>query len=205
MALYLKNHAYQGLSGYSGFSGYSKSRLPKYGVFSDTTDQTFAANTATAITFNTTEENSGVTIGSPTSRIVVDEGGLYNIQFSAQLVHTAGGIENISIWLRKNGTDVVRTNTEVAIQGNDTELVAAWNLMLTLAANDYIELMLSATDSDIRLEYIAAQTAPTRPVTPSIILTIIQATNVQEYRLNIDGGVANSIYTPDQVIDGGGA
>lgn len=205
MALYLQNHSNQGISGFSGYSGYSKSRLPAYGVFIDTTDQTFSTNTATAITFNTTVESLKTSRGTPTSRIYVDEGGLYNIQFSLQLVHGAGGHENTSIWLRKNGTDVPDTNTEVAIEGNNSELVAAWNLMLTLAANDYVELMISCTDNDITLEYQAAQTSPTRPVTPSIIFTILQQTNIVEVKYNLDGGVSDSIYLPEQILDGGAA
>jgi hypothetical protein len=69
------------------------------------------------MTFNTTDAANGVTIGSPTSRIVVAEQGVYNVQFSAQLDKTSGAAANIYIWLRKNGTNVLNTASKVAIQG----------------------------------------------------------------------------------------
>lgn len=145
-----------------------------YGVFTDTTDQTIGNATPTAITYNTTEEAAGVSIGSPTSRVVCANAGVYNFQFSAQLRHSAGGSEVVSIWFRKNGSDVVRSNTEYEIAGNNAGYVAAWNFVATMAAGDYFEIMMSATDTDVRLDYEAAQTSPTRPVTPSIILTVTQ-------------------------------
>ena len=151
-----------------------------YGVFSDSTDQTFSANTATALTLNTTEETNGTYIGSPTSRIYVNQNGVYNIAFSAQLVHTAGGNETISIWLRKNGTDVSRSNTNVVLEGNNGAVVTAWNWMLTLSANDYVEIMFSTTDTDIKLDASATATSPTRPATPSLIVTVNQVINTQQ-------------------------
>jgi len=55
----------------------------RYGTFYDTTTQTAAAiNTATAITFNSTDLSFGVSIGTPASRIYVDSEGVYNFQFS---------------------------------------------------------------------------------------------------------------------------
>ncbi len=53
-----------------------------YGQFKKTTSVSpAAANTAYAITFDTTEESNGVSIGTPASRIVVTEAGIYT--FSA--------------------------------------------------------------------------------------------------------------------------
>ena len=58
----------------------------RYGSFYDTTTQTATViNTATAITFNTTDLSNGVFIGSPASRIVVDSEGIYNFDTSFHL------------------------------------------------------------------------------------------------------------------------
>jgi hypothetical protein len=63
----------------------------RYGSFYDTTTQTATViNTATAITFNTTDLSNGVFIGTPTSRIVVDTEGLYNFAISFQIDKTSG-------------------------------------------------------------------------------------------------------------------
>ena len=142
-----------------------------YGSFYDTTTQTAAAaNTAYAMTFNTTDLSAGVTIGSPTSRVSVDRPNVYNIQFSAQLDNTSGGDHLIYIWLRVNGTDVANSASEMRLKGNNAELVAAWNFLYSLNAGDYFELMWSVTDTSVQIKAVAAA-APV-PAIPSVILTV---------------------------------
>ena len=148
-------------------------QLPRlrYGSFYDTTDQTAAAiNTAYAMTFNSTDITNGVYIGSPTSRVYVDTVNLYNIQFSAQLINTAGGAHNVWIWLRKNGTDVPDSATTLRLQGNNTELVAAWNFLLSMNAGDYFELMWEV--SDVSVSLFSDPATAVHPAIPSIILTV---------------------------------
>ena len=146
-------------------------RTPRYGSFYDTTDQTAAViNTAYAMTFDTTDLSFGVTRGTTTSRISVDRPNVYNIQFSAQLINTAGGAHRVWIWLRKNGTDVANTATAVRLQGNNAETVAAWNFLLQMNAGDYFELMWEVDDLAVSL-YADPATA-IHPAIPSIILTV---------------------------------
>jgi hypothetical protein len=146
-------------------------RVPRYGSFYDTTDQTAAViNTAYAMTFDTTDLSFGVTRGSPTSRIYVDRPNLYNIQFSAQFINTGGGAHRVWIWIRKNGTDVPYTGTVVRIEGNNTEDVAAWNFLLQLNAGDYFELMWEVDNTGITL--FADPATAVHPAIPSVILTV---------------------------------
>lgn len=142
-----------------------------YGAFCDTTDQIATAiNTPQAVTFNTTEIGRGVTIGSPTSRVVVSKQGVYNFQFSLQLDKTSGGKGSVYIWVRINGNNVARSASIVTIKDNDSETVPAWNFLLPLNANDYVELMWQVDTLDLRLEAFAA--AGNIPVIPSAILTV---------------------------------
>lgn len=146
-------------------------RNPRYGSFYDTTTQTAAAiNTAYAMTFNTTDLSSGVTVGSPTSRIYVDTANVYNIQFSAQLDKTAGGVGLVYIWLRKNGTNVPSSASQVRIQGNNAETVAAWNFLLQMNAGDYFELMWEVDDTSVQI--ITDVASAVHPAIPSVILTV---------------------------------
>jgi hypothetical protein len=148
-------------------------QLPRlrYGSFYDTTDQTAAViNTAYAMTFNATDLSQGVYIGSPTSRVYVDTHNVYNIQFSAQLVNTAGGTHNTWIWLRKNGTNVANSATTLRLQGNNAEEVAAWNFLLEMNAGDYFELMWEV--SDLAVSLLADPASAVHPAIPSIILTV---------------------------------
>lgn len=148
-----------------------------YGAFSDTTTQTIvSANAAYAMTFNTTDEANGVTVGSPTSRLVVAEQGVYNVQFSAQLDKAAGGAATVHIWLRKNGTNVANTASKVVIQGTAAETVAAWNFVIQLEPTNYVELMWSSDDTDVVL--LAASATSVWPAIPSVICTVTQVNNL---------------------------
>lgn len=143
----------------------------RYGSFYDTTTQTAAViNTATAITFNSTDLSNGVFIGSPTSRIVVDSEGIYNFDTSFQLDKTSGGMAEFFFWFRLNGTDVPDSASQIRIQGNNAEIFSSLNYFFDLKANDYVELMFSVSDLSVELLSVAAS-AP-HPGIPSIILTV---------------------------------
>jgi hypothetical protein len=146
-------------------------RTPRYGSFYDTTTQIPAAiNVAYAMTFNTTDLSFGVTRGSPTSRIFVDRPNIYNVQFSAQVHKTSGGVGLVYVWLRKNGTNVPDSTGQIRIQGNDGETLAAWNYIIQLNDGDYIELMWEVDDTSVEL--LAEAATAIHPSIPSVILTV---------------------------------
>jgi len=142
----------------------------RYGSFYDTTTQTATViNTATAITFNTTDLSQGVFL-STTSRVMVDTEGIYDFQISIQLDKTTGGTAEFYIWLRLNGVDVADSASQLRLQGNNAEVFAALNYFFDLKAGDYVEIMFSVTDLSVELLAVAAS-APV-PGIPSIILTV---------------------------------
>jgi hypothetical protein len=148
-----------------------------YGAFSDTTTQVAASiDVAYGMVFNTTDSSNGVSIGSPTSRLVAGFQGVYNVQFSAQLDKTSGGVGNIYIWLRKNGTNVPNTSTTVAIQGSAARTVAAWNFITQLEPTEYVELMWATDDTSVRI--LAASATSVWPAIPSVIATLTQVNNL---------------------------
>ena len=143
------------------------------GSFYDTTTFVPAAiNTAYAITFDTVVIQNSIYRGSTTSRIYVTNAGVYNFQFSAQLDNTSGGNHAIYIWFRVNGTDIPYSASQVRLQGNNGELLAAWNIFLTMAAGDYFELMYSVEDTSVRI--LAQAAVSPVPAIPSVILTVNQ-------------------------------
>ena len=169
----------------SGFvvTDLQSSRQQTAGAFHDTTTQTAAvANSAYAMTFNATDLASGVTIGTPTSRLVVDTLGVYNVQFSAQLDRTSATECIVWIWLRVNGANVADSAGQIRMKGNHAETIAAWNYVLTLNAGDYLELMWAADDTASRIQAVAA--AGVVPAIPSVIATVTSVSGgVQIYRV----------------------
>lgn len=146
-----------------------------YGAFQDTTDQAITANTATAMTLNTTDYSNGVYL-SNSSRMNVRNYGIYNLQWSGQFQNTDTQLHDVSVWIRKNGTDVTGSAGFISIPnshgGVDGHVVVGWNYFIELAANDYVELYWSATNAAISLQYYPTQTSPTRPSTASLIATL---------------------------------
>jgi hypothetical protein len=109
------------------------------GAFYDTTTQTLATNVSASMTFNSTTISDGISVVS-NSRLTVTKAGTYNIQFSSQLI-PAGPGSSVYIWLRKNGTNVAYSNTEVHMQNSNQATVAAWNFVETLTPGQYLELI----------------------------------------------------------------
>lgn len=145
------------------------------GGFQDNTTQTIATiNTAQAVTFNTTDFSNGVSIGTPTSRIVIENAGRYNFQFSAQLDKSSGSAASVWIWPRINGANVPDSASKVSIQGTTAEAVPAWNWFLDMEANDYFELFWLTDDVNVQLKHEAGfGVAPNNvPEIPSVILTV---------------------------------
>jgi hypothetical protein len=151
-------------------------KLFNYGQFSDTTIQSGSANTAYAKRLNTTDFAHNVLIESG-SRIKVLNTGIYNLQFSTQLANTANTNITFDIWLAYTGSNVSNTNTQVDVNKSAGQLgrqVAAWNYMLPIQANDYVELMWSCNASTGQLHSSDIQSNPTRPAIPSVIATLTQ-------------------------------
>ena len=145
-----------------------------HGSFYDTTTQTNpVADAVNLMKINSVYDSADGTqyaIKKDTSKIYVTQTGVYNIQFSAQLDKTGGGASAVYIWIRVNGQNVSNSATKVVIDGPNSEIVAAWNWVLTLAANDYIELAWESSDTNVILAAVAA--SGNIPEIPSVILTV---------------------------------
>jgi hypothetical protein len=148
-----------------------------YGAFSDFTDQSTTANTATLMALTTTDFSNDVRVED--SKIIVANGGIYNLQFSVQLQNTDNQIQDISIWLRQNGTDITGSTGFVSIPahksasaGDEAHEIIGWNYYLYMNANDYIEIYWSATNASVTIQTYPASTGPVRPSTASVVATL---------------------------------
>ena len=153
---------------------YSQVTLDSYGNFSDTTTQAIAVvNTPQALTLNTTNSASGIYIGTPTSRVYAPVSGLFNVQFSLQLLSSTSAVQTLSVWYRINGLDVANSATVISINSNTASVVPAWNFFVDMQSGDYFELIVSGTSTNLSIAAVAAQTVPyVRPAIPSVILTV---------------------------------
>ena len=122
-----------------------------YGSFYDTTTQsTTGVGVTTKISLGTTALTNGFHIENGT-RIVAENAGIYDTQFSFQLDKSAGATGHVWIWLSKNGVDLPETNSVVATQGTNAEVVPAWNFIVDMIAGDYIEYKWMSDDANIQI------------------------------------------------------
>ena len=164
----------KGDTGPSGSSGPSGTVQLTYGSFFDTTTQTLPTGTTPLpITYNSTLESDGVSITN-NSRLTFSKTGVYNIQFSIIVLKTDGGVDDVDIWLSKDGSYLPDSNTRLTLLNANDHKVAAWNFVMTMEAGHYLELFWYSPDKSIKIPTLGPYTSPTRPRTPSVILTATQ-------------------------------
>ena len=78
------------------------------------------------------------------------------------------------MWLRKNGTNLAGTNGQINVPQSGGKAIASWNYVLNINTTEYLELYWASSDAGMTLEATGTQTNPTRPATPSIIVTVTQ-------------------------------
>ena len=153
-----------------------------YNQFQSNADQTAAAiDVAYAVTYTQSDFTGNITLSSG-SRLTVPVAGIYTVSFSIQFKNTTNDVQDIDIWIRKNGTDIPDTNSRFSIparksSGNPSHLIAATPVVVELAANDYIEVMWHVTNTGVSIEHFPAVTAvpgttPAHPATPSVIVQV---------------------------------
>jgi hypothetical protein len=129
------------------------------------------------MTLNTTDFSNGVSISS--SKITVTKPGIYNLQFSAQFQNTDNQIQDISIWLKQNGTDIAGSTGFVSIParksasaGEEAHEIIGWNYYVSMNAGDYIEIYWSTTLASVTIQTYSASVSPVRPSTASVVATL---------------------------------
>ena len=150
-----------------------------HGSFYDTTTQTNPVASAVNLMKVTSTYDAAETafsVSRDTNRIYVAETAVYNVQFSAQLDKTGGGASDVYIWLRVNGVSLDNSASKVVIDGPNSEMIPAWNWVVTLNAGDYIEIAWSSPDTNVVLAASAA--SGSIPAIPSVIVTVVWVSNV---------------------------
>ena len=151
-----------------------------YGAFQSTVDQTAAvANTAYAMTFNTTDYANGVTVAS-NSRITVADAGIWNLQWSGQFENPDSQDHDGRAWLKINGTVVTGSTGFFAVPSKhgtvNGHTLVGWNYFVSLNANDYVELWWETDNTAVSIQAYAA--SGNYPSTASLIATMSFVSNI---------------------------
>jgi hypothetical protein len=150
-----------------------------WGTFYDTTTQGITSTTtAYVIGINSSDpDNDGVTV-TDGSKIVPTTPANYNISLSVQVTNDDTQNHEAVFWFRKNGTDVPYSASTVTVPtkhgGVKGHLIFYVDLALHFNAGDYLQLVWSATNTQVTVETLPAGTSPVYPVSPSVIVTVVQ-------------------------------
>ena len=142
------------------------------GLFFNTADQTFAATgTAYPVVFNATYLNNAVALQSgSTSRIEVSIGGIYNFQYSGQLLSTNSSAKTVYLWIKRNSVTIGYTTHAYTLASNNEYTEISWNFNIDLDVGEYLELEVATTDTNVRLD-AEAPTSP-HPGIPSSVMAV---------------------------------
>ena len=148
-----------------------------YGSFYDTAKQAASAiSSATAIKFSFDGLLNNITVMPNTSgnstKITVLHAGVYSVHYAIQVIKADVGVDEASVWIRRNGSAYINTNTSFTISGSGIKNLLAGNYLVDLGANDYIELYFSVKNISSAATGTTAQTSPSRPATPSAYIIL---------------------------------
>ena len=145
-----------------------------YGLFYTTaTHSATAINTPQAITWDGTAFSENVAVdGTVTSRINFVHSGVFQIDFSAELVSTNSSSKSIYIWPRVNGSDIPLSTIVTSIATNGSRIVTSRSGIFQINAGDYLEAVFAVTDVALRIDGSAATAFS--PESPSATLAVTE-------------------------------
>jgi len=135
-----------------------------------------SAATATAVAILQTTTSNGVAI-DPTdlTKIVFAVSGIYNIQFSVQMLSHDTTIDDVTLWWRLDGVDISYSAGIVTVPathgGKPGTTIVSWNLVQPINAGQYLQLLFASDTGNTVCATYPGGAAPVHPVSPSVIVT----------------------------------
>ena len=147
-----------------------------YGKFFSSTTQTNpAVNAVNLVSFPNTVLSNGVTTSG--TGITFANAGVYTISYEVQASTSSGGGGNIDIWLSSNSVNLPNSNSITTLEGGGDSLIINRSFLLSVTADEVIQVKWSSPISSMRLVATAAQAGPVRPATNSanFLATLVKA------------------------------
>ena len=137
---------------------------------------TGAATTIGKVLFNNTDYSNGVSIDPvDQTKVVFTNAGIYNLQFSAQLLNFTTSEDNVTIWFRLNGTDISASASIEQVNSKHSTspgaAITTVNILQEITTDDYIQLAWASDTGNTVLASFPAGTSPVHPISPGVIFT----------------------------------
>jgi hypothetical protein len=124
-----------------------------------------------------TSSSNGVALDpADKSKVVFTTAGYYNIQFSAQLLSFDNAVDNVTLWFKKNGTNIdysagIGTIPARISSSKPATAIISWNIIIPVNTNDFIQLYFASDSGNTLAMTYPPGTSPAHPTSPSVILT----------------------------------
>ena len=142
-----------------------------FGAFTDTARQVAIANTATAVKWRDTIGQNQVAIGLNSSldptRLLVVKAGTYMVQYSLQVGNTQIANDEISVWMRRNGSAYPNSLKQFFTGAVGVKNIFSGQSIVVFGEDDYLELFFSVKHNQTQIFKTSTLINPSRPATPS--------------------------------------
>ena len=137
---------------------------------------TGSPTTIGTVLFNNTSFSQGVKASADFSRIEFDYAGIYNLQFSAQLLNFTTSEDNVTFWFAKNGSDIANSASIEQVNSkhgtSPGATIMTVNIFEEFQPGDYMTLKWTSNTGNTVVGTYPAGTSPVHPVSPAIIFTV---------------------------------
>lgn len=127
------------------------------------------------VLFNHTSFSNGVRVSPDFSKIYFDYAGVYNLQFSAQLLNFTNTEDNVTMWFAKNGTDIANSASIEQVNSKHGShpgaAIMTVNIFEEFHGGDFVALKWASDTGDTVVGTYPAGTLPVHPVSPGLIFT----------------------------------
>jgi len=97
-------------------------------------------------------------------------GGIFNFQYSGQVLSSSGSAKEMAIWVRRDGTDINYSTRVFTDSDNNHRNTKSWSFNIDLQAGQYIEIVAAVTSTNLWLD--AAAAASPRTAVPSSVMSV---------------------------------
>ena len=137
-----------------------------------------STTTEELLTYDVVSVSNGIRVVD-NSKIYVPCGGQYLVTFTLQVSNRSNAVQEFEVWFKDEGVNYAssRTRFDIAARKDAStwaHIVPAITGIFTIndPSTEYLQVAWWASSTDVFLEHYAADTSPTRPEIPSVILTI---------------------------------
>lgn len=164
--------------GVRGFQVSNGISLPNAMLISEVDQDLTSTTTEELLTYDVVALSNGIRVVD-NSKIYVPCAGQYLVTFTLQVSNRSNAVQEFEVWAKDTGVNYPssRTRFDIAARKNSStwaHIVPAVTGIFTVndPSTNYLEIAWWASSTDVFIEHYAAESTPTRPAIPSVILTI---------------------------------